>query len=151
MINGKIVAGIIISVLIILGAYFLVGVGNLQSSGNSIKVIGTGSSVLNNEKIVEITSGGFSPTPLTISAGDTVTFVNKDAEPHWPASAMHPTHTVYPGSNIEKCGTPEESRIFDACRGLASGESWSFTFNEKGTWNYHDHLNAKLFGKVIVQ
>ncbi|MEK6828953.1 MAG: plastocyanin/azurin family copper-binding protein [Nanoarchaeota archaeon] len=151
MVNGKVVAAIILSVLIIAGVYFFVSVGNVQESGNSIKSIGTGSSVMQNEKIIEMTSNGFSPSTLTISVGDTVTFVNKGSDEHWPASAMHPTHTVYPGSNIEKCGTSEESTIFDACKGISPGESYKFTFYEKGTWGYHDHINAGLFGKIIVE
>ena len=44
------------------------------------------------EKIVEITSAGFTPSTSTINVGDKVTFVNKDVAPHWPASAVHPTH-----------------------------------------------------------
>ena len=102
--------------------------------------------------VIEITSSGFTPSELTISRGETVTWVNKDTEEHWPASAIHPTHQAYPGSSIEKCGTSEESTIFDACHGLTPGESWSFTFNEVGTWNYHEHLDISFgFGKVIVQ
>ncbi len=104
-----------------------------------------------NNNVIEITSSGFSPDTLTINIGETVTFVNKDIKLSWPASAIHPTHTVYPGSDIKKCGTSEETNIFDACKGLAQGESWSFTFNSKGTWNYHNHLNPSLRGKIIVQ
>ena len=101
---------------------------------------------------VEITSEGFNPNPVTIAVGDTITWVNKDTNEHWPASALHPTHAVYPGSDIEKCKIPDEKdKIFDACRGLKQDESSSFTFNEKGTWNYHDHLVVGLYGKVIVQ
>ncbi|MBI4154200.1 hypothetical protein HY501_02600 [Candidatus Woesearchaeota archaeon] len=103
------------------------------------------------DNTVEMTSTGFSPATLTIDAGDTVTFTNKDTNPHWPASAVHPTHTVYPGSDISKCGTTEQESIFDACRGLEEGESWSFTFNEKGTWRYHDHLNLGLTGSIVVE
>jgi len=77
-------------------------------------------------------------------------FKNESANPTWPASAMHPTHTVYPGSDIQKCGTPEAGKIFDACRGLNTGETWSFQFNEVGKWNFHDHLNAGKFGSIIV-
>ena len=94
---------------------------------------------------IEITSDGFSPNPLIIGMGDRVTWINKDTAEHWPASAIHPTHEVYPES-----GGCIGSK-FDACKGLKSGESWSFTFNEKGTWNYHDHLNPSLFAKVIAQ
>ncbi len=104
-----------------------------------------------NDNTVKITSSGFSPKTLTVKAGTTVTFVNQDSNQHWPASAMHPTHTLYPGSGIEKCGTAEEKTIFDACKGLAPGESFSFTFDEKGSWNYHDHLNVPSTGTIVVE
>ena len=103
------------------------------------------------EKTVEMTSNGFSPQTVTINKGDKVTWVNLDTNPHWPASASHPTHTVYPGSGIQKCGTAEQPNIFDACKELGPEETFSFTFNEVGEWNYHDHKNPSLFGKVIVQ
>ncbi len=100
---------------------------------------------------IEITDKGFSPKELKIKQGDKVTWMNKDSLGHWPASAMHPTHEKYPGSSIKKCGTSEESSIFDACKNVEAGSSWSFTFNEKGTWAYHDHSNPTLFGKVVVE
>ena len=99
--------------------------------------------------VIEITASGFNPSSLTIKAGETVTWLNNGNAPTWPASAVHPTHRVYPGSDITKCGTGET--IFDACKGLANGESFSFTFNNKGTWGYHDHLNPSLFGKIVVE
>lgn len=100
--------------------------------------------------IIEITNAGFSPAQITIDKGASVTFVNKGTAESWPASAQHPTHQVYPGSDIKKCNTPEQSSIFDACRGLQQGESWSFTFNVAGNWKYHDHLNPGLRGEVSV-
>jgi len=162
MVNGRVIAAITLSVLILAGVYFLVGFGSLQQSGNTIKVVGTGSSVEQNAKIIEITSEGFSPSPLNILAGDTVTFVNKDTKAHWPASASHPTHTVYPGANYDAAGSYQGSLAcasegvakegaFDPCKPLEPGESWSFTFFEKGSWNYHDHINLGLYGKVVVE
>lgn len=65
---------------------------------------------------IEITKDGFVPKTLTVHAGDTVRFTNTDTSPHWPASDDHPTHRLYPGSDIAKCGTPEQSGIFDACK-----------------------------------
>ena len=103
------------------------------------------------EVIVEMTSSGFNPQTVTINNGDTVTWVNLDTSSHWPASASHPTHTVYPGSGIQKCGTAEQPNIFDACKELGPEETYSFTFNEVGEWNYHDHKNPSLFGKIVVQ
>ena len=66
--------------------------------------------------VIEITSEGFSPSPLTVTQGSTVTWINKDANEHWPASAMHPTHAIYPES-----GGCIGSK-FDACKGLKEGE-----------------------------
>lgn len=99
---------------------------------------------------VEMSDTGFSPSQVTITRGSSVTFVSKGTSNYWPASAVHPTHQVYPGSDIQKCNTPEQSNIFDACRGLKQGESWSFTFNVAGNWKYHDHLNPGLRGGVEV-
>ncbi len=103
------------------------------------------------EFIIRITNAGFEPNLIEVPKGSRVTFINESSNPSWPASAIHPTHRVYPGSGIEKCGTPEQGNIFDACRGLEKGESWSFVFNEIGEWGYHDHLNPSLRGKIIVK
>ena len=103
------------------------------------------------EHVVVYSDEGYTPKELTIKKGDRVTFRNESARDSWPASAMHPSHTAYPGSSIGKCGTAEESQIFDACRGLKQGEEWSFVFDEVGTWGYHNHLNSSMFGKIIVQ
>lgn len=96
-------------------------------------------------KIITYTNAGFSPSPLTIKAGETVIYKNESSRSFWPASASHPTHAVYPvyGGCINS--------IFDACKTYAPGESWSFTFTVKGTWGYHDHINASYFGSVVVE
>lgn len=104
-----------------------------------------------NMHTIEITDTGYSPNNLTIKAGDIVTWVNKGTKPNWPATAQHPTHLVYPGSDIQKCGTAEEDAIFDACQGIPPGESWSFTFTEKGSWGYHEHIEFKMFGRINVE
>lgn len=94
---------------------------------------------------IEMTSSGFSPRLSAIGLGDTVVFVNKDAEPHWPASDIHPTHGVYP----EKGGCIGSK--FDACEGLKQNEKYEFTFFQGGSWCFHDHLKPSLVGCVDVQ
>ncbi|MBI5412927.1 YbhB/YbcL family Raf kinase inhibitor-like protein [Candidatus Peregrinibacteria bacterium] len=96
-------------------------------------------------KVVEIGADGFSPSILTIKEGETVQFINKDTEPHWPASAVHPTHTAYP-----ETGGCIGSK-FDACAVLKQNETFNFTFNKIGAWEYHDHLNPGITGKIIVE
>lgn len=101
--------------------------------------------------VINITESSFTPSEITINAGDTVLFRNERNQLSWPASAVHPTHELYPGSGIQKCGSLGPMAIFDACRGLQKGESFSFTFNVKGAWPFHDHLAPSLKGKIIVQ
>jgi plastocyanin len=100
---------------------------------------------------VSIANNGYSPQTVTIRAGDTVRWTNKGSNDNWPASDNHPTHLLYPGSNIDLCGTASASMIFDACRGLNTDETYSFTFNSRGSWGYHDHLKPRNTGTVVVQ
>lgn len=91
----------------------------------------------NLKRTVEITAGGFAPANLKIKAGATVTFINRDSAPHWPASGVHPTHEICRG--------------FDALKGLETGETYSFTFTEVKTCPMHDHLNPSIKGSIIVE
>ena len=149
------IIGVILALIAIAGIFIFMNYsGNKETissgaSGESIRVIASqDAGKINN--LITITSSGFSPNRLEINAGESVTFINQDSNEHWPASDVHPTHTVYPGSDKKKCGTSEEKNIFDACKGLDNSEEYSFTFNEKGSWNYHDHLRPSLAGIIIV-
>ena len=124
---------------------------NVYVACGDIKVEGMSTGMNMDEKMVEFTANGYTPSTLTVKTGTKVTFKNTVDTATWPASAVHPTHKAYPGSDIEKCNTAEQSKIFDACRGLKKGESFSFVFNEKGTWFYHNHLDTKYFGKIVVE
>ena len=97
------------------------------------------------------TSSGYSPSVLTVSVGTNVTFENQAAASMWPATYSHPTHKIYPGSNINKCGSSEANTIFDACAGIQNGGEWSFVFTQQGTWEYHDHLKPGRTGTIIVE
>ncbi|MBY0111039.1 hypothetical protein K2Y00_03520 [Patescibacteria group bacterium] len=99
---------------------------------------------------VEVSEEGFLPSELTVAQGTTVTFVNVGSTTHWPASNVHPTHSGYPGSGIQKCATIEQNLVFDSCAGITSGNSYSFTFHTQGAWTYHDHLAPTLQGRVTV-
>ena len=103
------------------------------------------------KKVVTYTDSGYSPNTITIKKGETVTWKNDSKLLMWTASAVHPTHKAYPGTNIANCGTPAGSNQFDACGGVASGQSWSFKFDNVGTWGYHNHLKASDLGKILVE
>ncbi|MEK7090631.1 MAG: hypothetical protein AAB930_03530 [Patescibacteria group bacterium] len=82
------------------------------------------------------TEGKFTPDPVKIKVGQTVTWKNTSDKFIWPASAIHPTHQIYPE--------------FDPKKGVAPGEEWSFVFSKVGTWKYHDHLRTSVFGTINV-
>jgi plastocyanin len=74
----------------------------------------------------------FTPTSLTVAKGTTVKFTNKDNANHTATSS---------------------SGRFDSGK-IQSGESWSYTFTEAGTYyfycNYHS-TNQQEQGAIIVQ
>ena len=97
--------------------------------------------------IVVYTSEGFEPKSVTINQGQTVRFVNESGRGMWVGSDNHPTHTNYPAKSESDC----LGSSFDTCRGVAPGESWSFTFDEVGSWGYHNHTQAGHRGTVVVE
>jgi plastocyanin len=86
---------------------------------------------------VSYASTGFSPSSITIKAGDTVTFTNGTSSKMWVASDPHPQHTDFSD--------------FDAGKGYEAGTSYSYTFMEAGTFTYHDHLHSSMRGTVTVE
>ena len=102
-------------------------------------------------KTVTYTGSEFSPSSITISKGDAVTWVNQSPGSMWIASAAHPTHAGYDGTSFqEHCGSMGGD-AFDQCEGGTPGTSWTFTFDKVGEWKYHDHLKLGAFGTVIVE
>ncbi|MBX9765213.1 hypothetical protein K2X83_01070 [Patescibacteria group bacterium] len=96
--------------------------------------------VLNNtvkEFTVTKTERGFVPSKIVINTGDTIIFTSKEEKPFWPASDSHPTHGVYPQ--------------FDSTHAISPGESWSFRFDTPGVWGFHDHLDSRFTGRIIVR
>ncbi len=96
--------------------------------------------------IIHYTADGFNPADITLKQGQRVRFLNDSQDEMWPASGVHPTHSLYP----EKESTDCLGSSFDACKGLKQGEFWDFTFYYPGTWRFHDHLHAYQTGSVTV-
>jgi plastocyanin len=78
---------------------------------------------------VEIANFAYSPATITVSVGTTVTWTNKDS--------VH--HTV----------TTREP-LFDS-GGLSQNQSFSYTFNQKGDFEYYCTFHPNMTGKVIVE
>ncbi|MBI2577597.1 MAG: hypothetical protein HYV77_02000 [Candidatus Wildermuthbacteria bacterium] len=112
----------------------------------------SGSSILSAlTHTVTYSDSGYSPSELRIKAGDTVMFKNESSIEMWTASAMHPSHKMYPNTDIVKCSSAVPGTMFDMCKGMSKGSEWSFKFTEKGAWGYHNHMNASHFGKIIIE
>lgn len=106
--------------------------------GNGIQV---GGGVLNADfspdAVITRIDEGYEPTDITIRVGDTVMFKNDSESFHWPASNVHPTHSIYSD--------------FDPREPIAPGDTWSFTFTRVGIWGFHDHIRANLIGRIVVE
>jgi len=158
---------VVVLLLLVLGFYFMpvgrvndlpaidnvvqqgdVSADNLVDTNSLVEVFETSNmanDIVASENTIIYSDDGYSPKEIAIGAGETVRFVNQSSIPFWPASAMHPTHAVYPttGGCI--------GSTFDACNPLPPGESFSFSFTEVGTWKYHDHLTVSNTGTVVVK
>lgn len=86
--------------------------------------------------MITLTEGGFEPKEVTLATGSTVTFVTEKDKDFWPASNIHPTHSLYPA--------------FDPKRALKPAEAWSFTFDTVGEWRFHDHIQPFYTGVIHV-
>lgn len=88
------------------------------------------------KNVVWVMDGTFNPSVVTTKVGDTITWVNKDEISRQVASDPHPSHSALPALESDP---------------LSLGDEFSFTFNEAGTWYYHDHLSPINKGAVIVE
>ncbi len=86
---------------------------------------------------VRYTNTGFEPAKLTVAVGTMVEFINQSDEEMWVASNMHPSHEIL--------------ATFDQFKGAGKGQSYMYTFDKKGVWPYHDHINPALEGMITVE
>lgn len=166
---GKKIVVVIIALIVIVGGYLLVTNMSKSVPGQEDNVP-TDSQTNNNQEApvvnvevesdavktttthaVAYTDTGFSPSTLTVKAGDTVIFKNQSSGNMWVGSAMHPTHMVYSGTNLQQHCPDADNNDFDQCQNVATGTSWAFTFTKVGSWGYHNHSNSTHFGKITVE
>lgn len=86
---------------------------------------------------IMLTDDGYVPRDVRITRGSIVEFSTTRDRPHWPASNLHPDHSIY--------------SEFDPKRPLEPAEVWSFTFDRPGVWNYHDHIRSYFTGRIYVE
>src|SRR5262245_59487865 len=80
-------------------------------------------------KTVTIKAAAFSPTSVTIKTGDRITWRNGDTKQHQVVS---------------------DGGVFSSAT-LGAGKTYSYTFNNVGTFHYHDGLYPAHKARVVVQ
>jgi len=71
----------------------------------------------------------FTPMSLTIKAGSTVTWTNKDEEPH----------TVVSDAGLFRSGA------------MDTGESFMFKFDKPGTYRFACSIHPRMVGTIVVE
>jgi plastocyanin len=119
---------LVFTIIAILTAVLLLGGTGCSTSKTTAQTpsITTTAASFNTVNIVNFT---FTPGTLTVKAGTMVTWTNNDTTTHRPTS---------------------DTGVFDS-GDLAPGATFSFTFNNRGTFSYHCSIHPYMTGKVIVQ
>lgn len=83
---------------------------------------------------VAITQNGLTPASIKIKENQQLTITSQDASPH----KLTADPDILPG--------------FDTTEALNQGDSYTYTFDKKGTFHYYDPANPKAFtGTIIVE
>jgi len=124
--NKNILIILIVILIIIAGAiYFQQQPNIVQNNQNQPpkSEANTNSEVLN----VTIQNFSFNPAEMSIKKGSTVTWTNQDAMPHRISGSGFQSNT------------------------LNKGQSFSFTFDTAGTFDYICSIHPSMKGRIIVQ
>lgn len=79
---------------------------------------------------VSIDNFTFTPQTLTVKAGTTVTWTNKDDIPH---------------------GIASDNNAFRRSKALDTGDKFAFTFTTPGTYKYFCYVHPHMTGTIVVQ
>jgi plastocyanin len=128
--NAVVIASVVIAGAIV-ATYVLSGNMNMgvEGSGNSIQQ--PTASIPSNSTVVRIVanagSNSFSPNPVEVKVGETVTWINDDGR-----------HTV-----------TSKDGVFDSGM-MGKGQSFSFTFDKAGEYPYFCEPHPSMVGTVVV-
>lgn len=89
----------------------------------------------------------FEPNSVTVDVGDSVTWINEDEVDHTVTSGR-PGDQGVPG--VDEATKPELDGNFDAPLERA-GSTFSFTFEERGTFTYFCRVHAAMKAEVTVR
>jgi plastocyanin len=119
-----IIIAVIVIILIGAGIYFVKlpsqpNINNQQGNSNQPGI-----------SDITISNSSFSPQTITVSAGSTVVWTNKDSSEHSIVS---------------------DNNQFPSSPRISNGQAFSTLLTEKGTYSYHCGVNTSIKGKIIVK
>jgi len=87
------------------------------------------------DNTITINKSGFYPVSMTVKSGSTVRWLNADSTKN--PALYNPTHRI---------------TVVNVVDGqlISPGQSWSWIFDQPGTYTYSDMLHQDLVGTVIV-
>jgi plastocyanin len=84
----------------------------------------------NKKNTIEIKDFGFNPQTLTVKSGETITWINRDEEPHTVVSV---------GKKFQKSSA------------LDTDEKFTITTGAPGTYEYFCSVHPKMTGTIVVE
>ena len=100
----------------VFGSVLAAGVGPVRAEGPA--------------SAISIDNFSFTPATLTVKAGTTVTWTNKDDIPH---------------------GIASSNNAFKKSKALDTDDGYSFTFTTPGTYQYFCYLHPHMVGSIVVE
>lgn len=124
---------IVLAVIVVVGGMWWMGVGPFSTPATPAMVeetaTPTGEEVMEKTEVV-IEDFSFNPPSLTVAAGTTVTFSNKDLTSH--------------------SATADDGKSFDTGL-IGQNESATITFDTPGTYSYHCTPHPTMKATIIVE
>ena len=152
--NKKIIVYVVIILLVIIAIFYFFNINKSQNSGTppyqaqipttstvtpfepvspialpvvNIPTTSTPSAVISRKIYnVAIDNFSFNPATININKGDTIIWTNQDSVPHqiWSDTFNGPI--------------------------ITNGQTYSFIFNNVGTYNYHCNIHPSMTGSIVV-
>lgn len=142
--NKKIIIGVV-AVLVVGGVILFASEKSGENHSNDTATEATSQSAASSESAnttassetatITYTDNGFAPATITVKSGTTVTVKNASSNSLQFDSDPHPQHTNNKELNVDD---------------VPPGSSQTFVADTKGTFGYHNHLNASDTGTIIV-
>jgi plastocyanin len=129
------IVGSIVIIAILIGVVVLQGVNHTRQTITGKQSVNQ-RAPLPKEVTVTLNKNGFSPATVTINVGSAVLWKNKSGSKQTVNSDNYPTNQLYRELNFGM---------------FANGSSVTYTFTKIGVYGYHNQLNPKQTGKIIVK